>query len=213
VKLTIIYDNTAFNPELTADWGFSCLVEGDLLPTILFYTGNDGEILLANMEKLDISPYDIDHVFISHHHYDHTGGLSTFLKKNSQATLYVPESFRGIHYSQEIIHVNDPIQIAENVFSTGELENVEQSMAIKTDKGLVVITGCSHPQMSAIIDKASGFGEIYAVVGGFHGFSDFDLFKNMDLICPTHCTQHKEEIKSLYPDKVVKGGAGKIIEF
>ncbi len=212
MKLTIIYDNTSFKPDITADWGFSCLIEGEDIPAILFDTGTDGQILLSNMEKLNINPDDIELVFISHHHYDHTGGLSAFLNKNNKVKLYVPESFRGVRHVQEVIHVNKAIKITENVFSTGELENIEQSMAIQTEKGLVLVNGCSHPQMSNILEKASTFGKVYAVVGGFHGFSEFELFKEMDLICPTHCTQHKKEIESLYPDKVIEGGAGKIIE-
>jgi len=211
--LTIIYDNTAYKPNLTADWGFSCLIQGDDLPTILFDTGANGNILLSNMEKLDINPEDIEFVFISHNHFDHTGGLSAFLNVNNQVNLYVPQSLRGIRNAQEVIHVTDAMKITENVFSTGELEHIEQSMAVKTDKGLVLINGCSHPSMSNILDKASGFGKVYAVVGGFHGFSDYELFKDMELICPTHCTQHKKEIESLYPDQVTEGGAGKIIEF
>lgn len=105
------------------------------------------------------------------------------------------------------------MKIHDNVFSTGELDNIEQSMAVKTNEGIVLIAGCSHPKMSDILDTISRFGRVYAVVGGFHGFREFELFKEMDLICPTHCTQHKEEIKSLYPDITTDGGAGKTILF
>ncbi|HDD45412.1 MAG TPA: MBL fold metallo-hydrolase, partial [Candidatus Desulfofervidus auxilii] len=28
----------------------------------------------------------------------------------------------------------------------------------------------------------------------------------------THCTQYKSKIKSLYPEKYIEGGAGRIIE-
>ncbi len=213
MKLTIIYDNTALKPHLTADWGFSCLIQGDDLPNILFDTGANGNILISNMEKLHIDPGDVEIVFISHNHFDHTGGLSAFLTVNNQVTIFVPQSLRGIRNVKEVIYVTDAMKITENIFSTGELENIEQSMAVKTDKGLVLVNGCSHPSMSNILDKTSEFGNVYAVVGGFHGFSDYELFKDMELICPTHCTQHKQEIKSLYPDKVTEGGAGKIIEF
>jgi len=33
----------------------------------------------------------------------------------------------------------------------------------------------------------------------------------MEVIFPTHCTQHKAGIKALYLEKYVEGGAGKII--
>ena len=63
MKITIIYDNEAYQKNLTADWGFSCLVEVDGR-MILFDTGAKGDILLANMEKLSIDPLAIDTIFI-----------------------------------------------------------------------------------------------------------------------------------------------------
>mgnify|MGYP006295088041 CR=1 FL=1 len=211
MKITILYDNILFQSNLEADWGFSCLVEV-YGRTILFDTGANGAILLENMEKLNIQPSSVDDVFISHAHFDHIGGLSAFLNRNSKVTVFVPVSFRGVRKAQKVIHVDKPMTLYENFYSTGELEGIEQSMAIKTGKGLVLIVGCSHPDMKNIMDTASQFGEIYAIVGGLHGFDQYELFKNLDAICPTHCTQHIAEIKALYPEKVIEGGVGKIIE-
>ncbi|MBW2739319.1 MAG: hypothetical protein JRE64_10840 [Deltaproteobacteria bacterium] len=55
MKITIIYDNTAWDKNLTPDWGFSCLVEA-YDRKILFDTGAKGSILLDNMKKLDVDP-------------------------------------------------------------------------------------------------------------------------------------------------------------
>ena len=221
MKITIIYDNTAFRKDLQSDWGFSVLVEIENTSKILFDTGGNGKILLSNMKKLEIDPVSIDEVFISHAHFDHTGGLSEFLDVNKKAKIYVPPSFRGLK-NREIITITEPTKIHENVFSTGELDGIEQSMGVLTDlpaeasaragKGIVLIVGCSHPYMGHILDAARKFGKIYAVIGGMHGFSEFELFKDLKLICPTHCTQHKLELKKLYPQKYIEGGAGKIIE-
>ena len=211
MKITILYDNILFQSNLEADWGFSCLVEV-YGRTILFDTGANGAILLENMEKLNIQPSSVDDVFISHAHFDHIGGLSAFLNRNSKVTVFVPVSFRGVRKAQKVIHVDKPMTLYENFYSTGELEGIEQSMAIKTGKGLVLIVGCSHPDMKNIMDTASQFGKIYAIVGGLHGFDDYELFEKLDAICPTHCTQHIAEIKALYPEKVIEGGEGKIIE-
>ena len=213
MQITILYDNDAYKEGLQADWGFSCLVEIENTPTILFDTGTNGSILLSNMEKLNIDPASVDEIFISHAHFDHVGGLSAFLNVNSDVTVYVPPSLRGIRGVKEVVSVSEPLKIHENVFSTGELDNIEQSMAVKIDKGIVVIVGCSHPRMAHILKAASQFGDLYAIIGGLHGFNEYDLFKDLQLICPTHCTQHKAEIKALYPEKYTDGGVGRVIEF
>jgi len=45
MKITIIYDNTAFEEDLQADLGFSCLIETKNTPKILFDTGANGKNL------------------------------------------------------------------------------------------------------------------------------------------------------------------------
>jgi len=168
--------------------------------------------LLENMQKLNIEPSMVDDVFISHNHFDHTGGLSAFLHENNNVNIYLPPSLRGVHGAKQIVHNNQPGKLHENVYTTGELDHIEQSMAISTPKGIVVVVGCSHPKMKHILDTALQFGSIYGIIGGLHGFNEYELFENLELICPTHCTQHIQEIKHLYPDKYVEGGVGKIIE-
>jgi 7,8-dihydropterin-6-yl-methyl-4-(beta-D-ribofuranosyl)aminobenzene 5'-phosphate synthase len=130
----------------------------------------------------------------------------------SDVTVYVPPSLKRVRGAKEVISVGEPLRIHDNVFSTGELDRVEQSLVVKTDKGIVLIVGCSHPKMARIFKAASQFGKVYAIIGGLHGFSEFELFEDLELICPTHCTQHKAKIKSLYPKEYISGGAGKIIE-
>jgi 7,8-dihydropterin-6-yl-methyl-4-(beta-D-ribofuranosyl)aminobenzene 5'-phosphate synthase len=210
MKVTIIYDNEAFNEDLTADWGFAALIE-DHGSKILFDTGADGPILLDNMKKLKISPNDFHDVFISHDHWDHRGGLKNLLELN-RATLYIPASYRVPDGAGKIVTCSQPVEIADNIFSTGELDKIEHSMVIKTDKGPVVIVGCSHPGVSEILDAASQYGKVRGIIGGLHGFSDFDLVENLEFICPTHCTQHIVRIKLSYPGKYIGGGAGKVIE-
>ncbi len=211
MKITLIYDNEVYKKGLRADWGFSCLVEVENQPRILFDTGANGKILFDNMEKLDIKPESINEVFISHSHWDHTGGLPDFLKVNPDVTIYSPSSYRPPK-AKKIVSIEKAMQIHENVFSTGELMGIEQSLVVKTDKGLVVTCGCSHPEVGNILRAASQFGRVYALIGGLHGFREFILLNDLELVCPCHCTQFKSEIKSLYPDKCIDGGAGKIIE-
>lgn len=212
MKITIIYDNTVYQQGLTPDWGFACLVEVENAPKVLFDTGTNGVILLSNMEKLGIDPVSIETVFISHSHYDHTGGLSAFLNANSAIDLYVPHSFRGVRGARNVIYISKPKEIHKNIFSTGELSRIEQSMVVKTEKGLVVIDGCSHPGVGRILKAAEEFGTVHSLIGGLHGFDDFKLLEKVEFVCPTHCTQYIREIKNLYPEKFIEGGTGRIIE-
>jgi 7,8-dihydropterin-6-yl-methyl-4-(beta-D-ribofuranosyl)aminobenzene 5'-phosphate synthase len=99
----------------------------------------------------------------------------------------------------------------EGILSTGELRNVEQSLMVETGAGLAVIVGCSHPGVGAILERASRFGTPSALIGGLHGFSDLELLRGLDLVCPTHCTQHGSAIEARFPGSYVKGGVGRVI--
>ena len=221
MKITIIYDNETLNKDLVADWGFACLVEAQGR-TILFDTGAKGNILLENMKSLNIDPRSIEIIVISHAHWDHTDGLADFLKENNRVSLYIPSSYSvPSDAASEIIVVKEPIEICEGVFSTGELkgdekslygDEPEQSLIVDTDKGNVVIAGCSHPGVRNILEAASSYGKVYALVGGLHDFSEFDLLKGIEIVCATHCTEYKAEIKTLYPETYTGGGAGVILE-
>lgn len=210
MKATIIYDNTAWEKNLIPDWGFSCLVEA-LGKTILFDTGAKGNILLDNMRKLDIDPNTIDVVFISHDHWDHTGGLLDFLKIKP-VKVFIPNSCKGIGDAGNIVRVDDKLKIYDNIYSTGELKNIEHSLVIKEGEDVTVIAGCSHPGVREILRAASMFGKVKTLVGGLHGFNDFELINDLENICPTHCTKYIQKIKTLYPGKYMNGGAGKVIE-
>ncbi len=212
MKITIVYDNQVEKMGLRAGWGFSALIEGQDVPSLLFDTGADIPTLLHNMKKLNIDPTSVETIVISHAHGDHTGGLSEILKINGRARLFLPSSFREALPGSNVTIVEDAMEICASIFSTGELEAIEQSLAIKTDKGIFVVTGCAHPAMRGILKAASKFGKVYGIAGGFHGFRDFSLFENLSLIYPCHCTQYKRQILDLFPGKASECGAGLVIE-
>jgi 7,8-dihydropterin-6-yl-methyl-4-(beta-D-ribofuranosyl)aminobenzene 5'-phosphate synthase len=209
LSITVVYDNNPYKQELQAEWGFSAYITGPD-KTILFDTGGSS-LLLDNMEKLKIEPNSIDIVVLSHIHADHTGGLSSFLEKNSNITIYPLESFpaefkeNARSYGAEIVEVNEPLQICENTHSTGQIGTTikEQSLIIRTTKGLVIITGCAHPGIVKIITKAKELlkDDILLVMGGFHlrvaTKSDIEniisSFKQLGVhyVAPTHCTGDK----------------------
>jgi 7,8-dihydropterin-6-yl-methyl-4-(beta-D-ribofuranosyl)aminobenzene 5'-phosphate synthase len=212
MKITVVYDNEVVSTALRKGHGFSALIEDGGVPPLLFDTGADGPTLLHNMKELNIDPRDIGTIVVSHAHGDHIGGLSEILSINGVAELYLPSSFKRAFLGRNVTEVKGPVQIRENIFSSGELEGVEQSLALKTAKGVFVLTGCAHPGMERILAAAATFGELYGIAGGFHGFHDFELFKRLSLIYPCHCTRYKQEIRDLFQDRSLECGVGSIIE-
>ncbi len=212
MKITIVYDNEVRCGNLKGGWGFSSLIEIPNMPPVLFDTGASSRTLLYNMKELDIDTKRIGIIVISHAHGDHTGGLLGILEVNKEADIYVPASFQGTIPGRKVNIVIGPIEISKEVFSTGELKGIEQSLAIKTDKGILVITGCSHSGVGEIMDAASRFGKVYGIIGGFHGFRDFSRLRGLSLISPCHCTQYKSEILELFPQQCVRCGAGLVLE-
>jgi 7,8-dihydropterin-6-yl-methyl-4-(beta-D-ribofuranosyl)aminobenzene 5'-phosphate synthase len=211
MKVTIIYDNETWQPGLEAAWGFSCLVEANG-QRLLFDTGGIGAILLQNLKTLKLDPQSISEIFISHDHWDHLGGLAEVLRLKGDTTVYLPGSGLVPREARQAIKVQGPCALSENLFSTGELKGGEQSLVVKTKGGLVVICGCSHPGVRLILEAASQFGRVSALVGGLHGFKEYDLLADLNLICPSHCTQYKSEILRRYPETAIKGGAGRVLE-
>ena len=212
MKVTIVYDNEVTKAGLRAGWGFSALIEIEKAAPILFDTGADSPILLDNMRELGIDAKRIGIIVISHAHGDHTGGLRGILEINKEAEIYVPASLGGVIPGRKVTTVTGPIEIFEEVYSTGELKGVEQSLAIKTGKGILVMAGCSHPGVGEIMDAASRFGKVYGIIGGFHGFRDFSRLSGLSLMSPCHCTQHKSEIMELFPEQCIRCGAGLVLE-
>jgi len=199
MKITILYDNNA-NLGFESGWGFSCLVDGG--QRILFDTGDNGQKLIYNFEKANIDPKSVNKVVISHNHWDHVDGLEVFRKFNSEA---------------EVIHQDDfsePTEISPGIYTTGALGALprEQSLVVKTEKGNIVITGCAHPGLEKILQTARGLGQIYGVLGGFHGFSKFAELEGIQIIAPCHCTQHTEQIKQKFPAQFEQIQAGSVIE-
>jgi len=174
VSITILYDNYAFQKELKAGHGFSCLIRGTE-KVVLFDTGGDAETLFQNFAALKIDPMEVDLIVISHMHADHAGGLLPFLAKKGSCQVFLPASVtpdlvRQVEAAKgKAVLVKDPLSVCEGVFSTGPVLE-EQALVIDTPEGLVIITGCAHPGIVEVVEKAKSVmpKEIYLVMGGFH---------------------------------------------
>ncbi len=149
VRLTVIVEDTVDEDGkargLKPEHGLSILVEIQKPElSLLMDTGRTGDTLLNNMKTLGIDPGRIGVVFLSHGHYDHTGGLKGFLERLDRPIpiiahpgildmklKYDPhlkyigppftrgevESLGGV-----MILTRNPLRIMEGVLTTGEVE-------------------------------------------------------------------------------------------
>ncbi|MCP4346887.1 MAG: MBL fold metallo-hydrolase [Desulfobacterales bacterium] len=228
--ITILYDNYVFTEGLEAEWGFSCIIKS-AEQTILFDTGRVKTILFNNINKLNVNIKEIGSIVISHNHSDHTGNLFYLLEKNNNASVYLPVSFPPKFVEKvektgaKVVSVSKSAEIAKNVFLTGEMgERIkEQALVLNTEKGLVIIVGCSHPGIVNITKKAKEIldKKVYLVFGGFHLLDESDdeikkvikQLKELGVmkVGVTHCSGDKaiELFKNAYGENYIKMGVGK----
>jgi len=233
VKITVLFNNVPCRPDCETGWGFSCLIE-DTAKTILFDTGDEGAVLLRNMQRMGVGPDCVDTVVLSHIHGDHVGGLGEFLRVHHDVVVYVPVSFPSPF--KEAVHgcgaTVSPVSISRElcpgVYTTGEMGAwiKEQALVVVTSHGLVVITGCAHPGIVNIVRKAQEeFGrDILLVMGGFHlsGKSPREIngiINNLKIlgvrkVAPSHCTGERARtlFRQAWGRDFIEGGVGAVIE-
>ncbi|MCK4904707.1 MBL fold metallo-hydrolase, partial [bacterium] len=206
---------------------------------ILFDTGESNEVLDFNMKKMGVQADKIKKLVISHDHYDHIGGLESILKKNSNIEAYLLSDFgnelkeKVLSLGAKVIDNDKFIEISDGIYTTGRIEGEyagepisEQAIVTKTEKGLVVVTGCSHPLITDIVEtvkKRFPKDKIFMVLGGFHllekDIREVEIIaqkmKDLEIekVGPTHCTGEEaiQVFKENFGNDFVRVGVGAII--
>jgi len=128
MKCTVLIENTTCQDDLHCEHGLSLYIESKK-HRILFDTGQSA-LFIDNAKTLGIDLAQIDTVIISHGHYDHGGGLLSFLKLNSHATVYLHETafHRYYHGPEKYIGLDERLQdsprikrITEDFILDGEI--------------------------------------------------------------------------------------------
>ena len=98
MRIQVLTDNQKITNELESEHGLCIYLETQICKFLLDTGATD--LFLTNASKMEIDLQDVDYVFISHGHADHTGGLSKFLEINNKAKVITSEkSFSQKFYS------------------------------------------------------------------------------------------------------------------
>lgn len=94
-----LMENTSNSQDLGSEHGLSLYIESKQ-HKLLFDTGASA-LFAENAVKMNVDLSAVDVTVISHGHYDHGGGLKTFLDINSKAKVYLNKKAFGKYYSNK----------------------------------------------------------------------------------------------------------------
>jgi 7,8-dihydropterin-6-yl-methyl-4-(beta-D-ribofuranosyl)aminobenzene 5'-phosphate synthase len=149
MKVTVLVENTRLEDrsDLHAEHGLSLLIERQG-QQILFDTGAS-DAFNRNAERLGVDLAAVELAVISHHHYDHGGGLAQFLETNSRAKVYLRSNDATDSYFRAFGGLlKRPVGLDRTLFETyaDRFEFVDQPTEIAP--GLFILTeiGERYPQ-------------------------------------------------------------------
>jgi 7,8-dihydropterin-6-yl-methyl-4-(beta-D-ribofuranosyl)aminobenzene 5'-phosphate synthase len=165
-----LVENTSLDPELGSEHGLSLYIETEN-HRILFDTGASG-LFAVNAEKMGIDLSLVDIAVISHDHYDHGGGLMTFMALNKQAKIYVSreafqDRFSILPTGEKKFIGLDKITLLSNRFQL-----TSNYMAI--DEELELFSGVNAEKL-----KPSGNKDLFMMGNGLLILDDFAHEQNL----------------------------------
>ena len=235
LEIRVIYDNTSARSDVQADWGFAAVVtfRGR---RVLFDSGTKPELFLTNLEKMEVDPSSITQAVISHQHPDHRNGIYELFPLHPSIRIHFLKAFYEKAYEEAATvgmtpnRVTGPFEVEPGVYSTGMISGdpPEQSLAVETSKGIVLLVGCGHPGVVNIVktvEKQRGADSIRLVLGGFHMLrqnedeinSQIAELKQLNVhrVMPAHCSGDlaKRLFRDAYGENFETLGAGKVLRF
>ncbi len=245
MKISVLCENSVSDIGFLGEWGLSLFISVGG-KNILFDTGYS-DVFVHNAKEMKVNLEKTDFIVLSHYHNDHTRGLSFYKFAEKKDIIFHPDLIgklpkkeaRNIENNFNVIKSKEPLEFIENVFYLSEIprkNNFEKgvyktdpmkedsAIAIKTKKGAVVISGCSHAGICNICEYAKKITgqSLYAVIGGFHLSENNDglmqktiaYFKqeNPELLFPMHCVEFPALCAFYSAFNIQKLSAGDFIE-
>ena len=136
MKIVCLMENTKESESVAVEHGFSLYVE-TAKHRILIDAGQTGAFA-DNASSLNVDLSKVDMVFLSHGHYDHSGGLMTFSSLNSSAPIYMQKN-AGNDYFHKNETLEKYIGIDKNLLQLPQIKLLDKDT--KIDDGISCFTG------------------------------------------------------------------------
>jgi 7,8-dihydropterin-6-yl-methyl-4-(beta-D-ribofuranosyl)aminobenzene 5'-phosphate synthase len=138
MRIAVLSDNRTHDPKFETEHGLSVYAEWKNKKWLLD-TGKS-DMFMRNAERLHIDLADVDYLFLSHGHNDHTGGLPYFLEKNMKAKVLVSKNafFKRLYSmragKRDISMPDIPDEMLGRIIQVHEYVKIEPDVAVFTSE-------------------------------------------------------------------------------
>lgn len=211
MKIRVLIENTA-EEGLSSEHGLCLYIE--YRDKRYLVDSGASNLFTANAEKMGVNLEIIDMAFLSHAHYDHSGGYTGFFDINKKAKVYLQEASKNGQYFKIAGPIKKYIGIPNGILDkyADRFEYVDG--AAKIDEGIYIVPHSSE----GILERAK-HTHMCIVVNNKLQYDDFKheqtiVFEEDDgLVCFNSCSHSGvdiaiEEVKKAFPEKPIKAYIG-----
>jgi 7,8-dihydropterin-6-yl-methyl-4-(beta-D-ribofuranosyl)aminobenzene 5'-phosphate synthase len=191
MKVIALVENTGIRnrKDLLTEHGLSLFIDSKD-QQIIFDTGISGNFHL-NAQKLDVNTAEVTLAVLSHHHFDHGGGLATFLEANHKARVYLRNSITEQFYLDIFGLFKRRIGLDETLFQRHpqRFVHLSQFSEIAPDVFILTKIKTQHPM-------PKGNRHLFIGTGSAKRLDDFEhelilvIKQSTGLVVFTGCSHH-----------------------
>ncbi len=211
MKVKILVENTCCE-GFGCEHGLSLLAEFNER-NYLVDTGASG-LFSENAKKMGVDLNTVDTAFLSHAHYDHSGGYNEFFEVNKHAKVFVQEASKNAYYYKILGVVKKYIGIPDDILEKYK-ERFEYVKGYKEpEKGVYIL-----PHTTKNLEERGRHAHMYCVKDGKTVVDAFEheqtvFFEEADGLVLFNSCSHAgveniiEEVKTALPGKRIKAFFG-----